>query len=75
MRYGSIDYGDFVYPVDHPEKDNVSIPTNGHKVDDLTVGVNIYHNPTFRTMFNYVYSDMDGGDDVHAFMVRWQIGL
>ena len=75
VRYGSIDYGDFVYPVDHPTKPSVVIPTNGHKVDDLTVGVNIYHNPTFRTMFNYVYSDMDGGEDVHAFMVRWQIGL
>ena len=47
---------------------------NGPQLDDLTVGVNIYHNPTFRTMFNYVYSDMDDGD-VHAFMVRWQIGL
>ena len=47
----------------------------GPRLDDLTVGVNIYHNPAFRTMFNYVYSDMDGGEDVHAFMVRWQIGL
>ena len=47
----------------------------GPRLDDLTVGMNIYHNPTFRTMFNYVYSDMDGGEDVHAFMVRWQIGL
>ena len=75
VRYGSIDYGDFVYPAQHPTKPAGTIPTNGHKVDDLTVGVNIYHNPTFRTMFNYVYSDMDGGEEVHAFMVRWQIGL
>ena len=75
VRYGSGDYGDFVYPVDHPTKPNVTIPTNGHKLDDLTIGLNIYHNPTFRTMFNYVYSDMDGGEEVHAFMVRWQIGL
>ncbi len=70
VRYGSIDYDDYIVS----PKPGVMIPTIGHKLDDLTVGVNIYHNPTFRTMFNYVYSDMDGGEDVHAFMVRGQIG-
>ena len=61
-RYGSVNYSDF---------------TDGVTLDDLTVGVNIYHNPVFRTMINYVYSDMGGGgaEVMHAFMVRWQIGL
>lgn len=61
-RYGSVNYSDF---------------TDGVTLDDLTVGVNIYHNPVFRTMFNYVYSDMGGGgaEAMHAFMVRWQIGM
>ena len=49
----------------------------GVKLEDLTVGFNIYHNPVFRTMFNYVYSDMGGGGAkaMNAFMVRWQIGM
>ncbi|MEE3053759.1 MAG: porin [Planctomycetota bacterium] len=73
VRYGSIDGGDLAR-LDRETK----IPDDtrdGPKLDDLTVGLNIYHNPTFRTMFNYVYSDMDGGEEVHAFLVRWQIGL
>jgi len=62
VRYGSINYEDF---------------TDGAHLEDLTVGLNIYHNPVFRTMFNYVYSDMTGGtrEGIHAFMVRWQIGM
>ena len=60
VRVGSLDYGDF---------------SGGHRLDDLTVGLNLYHNPAFRTMINYVYSDMDGGEEVHAFMMRWQIGM
>ncbi len=61
-RYGSVNYSDF---------------TDGVTLDDLTVGVNIYHNPVFRTMINYVYSDMGGGgaEAMHAFMMRWQIGM
>ena len=60
VRVASLDYEDF---------------DAGHSLDDLTVGFNIYHNPTFRTMLNYVYSDMDGGEEVHAFQVRWQVGM
>ena len=61
-RYGSVNYSDFA---------------GGVTLDDLTVGVNIYHNPVFRTMLNYVYSDMggDGAEAMHAFMMRWQIGM
>ncbi|MEE3199405.1 MAG: porin, partial [Planctomycetota bacterium] len=61
-RYGSVNYSDFV---------------GGVTLDDLTVGVNIYHNPVFRTMLNYVYSDMggDGAEAMHSFMMRWQIGM
>ena len=35
------------------------------------------HNPVFRTMLNYVYSDMGGGgaEAMHSFMMRWQIGM
>ena len=73
VRYGSIDAGDLLR-LDMETKDPDDTLA-GPRLDDLTVGVNIYHNPTFRTMFNYVYSDMDGGEEVHAFMVRWQIGL
>ena len=73
VRYGSIDGGDLAR-LDMETKDPDDTLA-GPRLDDLTVGVNIYHNPTFRTMFNYVYSDMDGGEEVHAFMVRWQIGL
>ena len=60
VRIASLDYEDFA---------------GGHQLDDLTVGFNIYHNPIFRTMLNYVYSDMDGGEEVHAFQVRWQVGM
>ena len=73
VRYGSIDAGDLLR-LDMETKDPDDTLA-GPRLDDLTVGVNIYHNPTFRTMFNYVYSDMDGGEEVLAFMVRWQIGL
>ena len=61
-RYGSVNYSDFA---------------GGVTLDDLTVGVNIYHNPVFRTMLNYVYSDMggDGAEAMHSFMMRWQIGM
>ena len=62
VRYGSLNYDDLA---------------GGVHLEDLTVGLNLYHNPVFRTMFNYVYSDMGGGsaEAMHSFMLRWQIGM
>jgi phosphate-selective porin OprO/OprP len=44
----------------------------GGKLHDITLGLNWYLNPIFRTMFNYVYAHREEIGDAHIFMVRFQ---
>lgn len=45
----------------------------GGELSDLTFGANWHWNPNARILFNVVRSDLDGIDDVTAFLIRTQI--
>jgi len=47
-------------------------PVEGGKLRNLTAGVNWYLNPNMRTMFNYIYSDLDDIGTADIVTMRFQ---
>jgi phosphate-selective porin OprO/OprP len=45
---------------------------DGGRIHGLTAGVNWYLNPNYRITMNYVFSHVEGIDDGHAVMLRFQ---
>lgn len=46
---------------------------NGGEVDDMSVALNWYLNPSSRIMADYVLSDVDGVGDSRFFLLRFQV--
>ena len=46
---------------------------HGHRVSDLTAGLNWYLNPNVRISCNYVYSDVQDSGFANIFQIRLQI--
>ncbi len=53
--------------------DLIDADVNGNKMNDITMGVNWYLNPTTRVMFNYVYADVVKLGKANIFQMRFQV--